>query len=177
MTAALSRLRRLWRSEEGSAVIPFVMFVPVFIAMVVSTFELGVLMLRQVMLERGLDMAVREVRLGTWPEPTHDWLKARVCALSVFLPDCNASLVIEMVPVSKVTWDLPPGQIQCVDKSKDFKPLVDFLPGGGDQLMLLRACIKLNTFFPNFGIGTDLNTDANGDYGLTAVSAFVIEPS
>ncbi len=56
--------RRRSPEEDGTATIPFLLFLPFFMMLVISSLEMGMLMLRHVMLERALDMSVRDLRLG-----------------------------------------------------------------------------------------------------------------
>ena len=64
MTSMRGWFTRKAKEEDGTATIPFVIFLPFFLILVVSSLEMGLLMVRHVMLERGLDMAVRGLRLG-----------------------------------------------------------------------------------------------------------------
>src|SRR5690606_40360377 len=65
-----------------------------------SSLEMGTLMLRHVMLERALDMSVRDLRLGNWNNPTHDDFKRVVCNRAGVIPDCMNVLLVELRPVS-----------------------------------------------------------------------------
>ena len=58
----LARFLRLFRrNEDGGPTVEFALIFLPFIILPVSGFELGLLMTRHVMMERGIDMAVREV--------------------------------------------------------------------------------------------------------------------
>lgn len=168
--------RRAVRSEEGAATIPFVIFVPFFMTLVISSVELGMLMLRDVMLQRGLDMAVRDLRLGTWSNPTHATLKTRICANAAILPNCEANLLVELRPVSKVTWEPLNSGAVCVDRSQELQPVTEFTAGVSNDMMLIRACIKFNPIFPTTGLGLSMPKDGAGQYALVAATAFVNEP-
>ena len=65
-------LGRFLKGNEGSVTVEFVLWFPLFFALVLTSLESGMLMLRYVMLERGLDITVRELRIGTLVAPTHD---------------------------------------------------------------------------------------------------------
>ena len=76
-----SRLRALLRRlipEDGSATIEFALQVPVLITILLSGIELGLIQMRHVMLERSLDLTVRDVRLGRLDPVTHDRLRDRI---------------------------------------------------------------------------------------------------
>ncbi len=180
MSALLSRLRlravRAAREEDGTATIPFILFLPFFMMLVISSLEMGMLMMRHVMLERALDLSVRDLRLGTF---TGDYaaFKKLVCDRSAFIPHCDDVLVVELRPVSTTTWEpLTSGPI-CVDRADPLKPLNNpFLPGAGDELMLIRACAKFDPIVPTTGLGLHLPKDNTGAYALVSSTAFVNEP-
>lgn len=176
----LARLRaRLWRGareEDGSITIPFVIMFPIFFLIVISSIEMGILTVRHVMLERGLDMSVRGLRLGTWVNPTHADLKRSICRNAGIIPDCMNSLLVELRPVNKNTWQPLNGNATCIDRSAPVQPVTIFNPGVSDEMMLIRACIKVSPMAPLTGLGMQLNKDAFGQYALVSATAFVNEP-
>lgn len=171
-----ARLTRAARDEDGTATIPFIIFLPFFLLLVMSALEMGTLMLRHVMLERALDMSVRDLRLGNIANPNHTDFKRLVCNRAGVIPDCTNVLLIELRPVSTVTWEpLASGPI-CVDRAEPIKPVTTFSPGAGDDMMLIRACAKFDPIFPTSGLGFQLPKDNTGAYALVAATAFVNEP-
>ena len=180
MATLMSRLKlrliRGAREEDGTATIPFLLFLPFFMMLVISSLEMGMLMLRHVMLERGLDMAVRDLRLGIF-KGDYDEFKGLVCKNAAFLPDCKNAIVIELQPVSTTTWAPLNSAAICVDRNQPLKPLNNpFITGAGDQLMLVRACAIFDPIVPTTGLGLHLPKDASGGYWLVTSSAFVNEP-
>ncbi|MCB2122196.1 MAG: pilus assembly protein, partial [Rhodobacteraceae bacterium] len=81
-------LKRFLRQERGAVTIEFVLWFPLFFGIFLSSVESGMLMLRYVMLERGVDVTVRDLRIGTLKFPSHDDLKREICRNSLILPDC-----------------------------------------------------------------------------------------
>jgi hypothetical protein len=63
-----------------------------------------------------------------------------------------------------------------VNREDDIEPVVTFNTGGSQQLMLVRACMLVEPFFPSTGIALQLPTDSDGGYGLISMSAFANEP-
>ncbi|OYX45415.1 MAG: pilus assembly protein TadE [Rhodobacterales bacterium 32-67-9] len=164
------------REEDGTATIPFIMFLPFFLLLLMSTLESGMLMVRHVMLERGLDMTVRDLRLGIWNNPTHEEVKRAVCNRAGVIPDCMNVLLVELRPVSTTTWEpLSAGPV-CVDRAEPIKPVTTFDSGVGDEMMLIRACAKFDPIFPTSGLGFQLPKDNTGAYALVSTTAFVNEP-
>lgn len=169
-------LRRLARDDRGAVTIEFVLWFPLFFGLVLTSVESGMLMLRYVMLERGLDVTVRELRVGNLVAPTHDQLKARICEESLIIPDCAESLTAELRPVSTTTWAMPTQRVACVDRSEEVQPLVEVTPGSANELMLIRVCAKFAPIIPTSTLGLALHKDNFGNYALVSTSAFVNEP-
>lgn len=173
--AALHRLGR----EDGTASVEFVIMLPVFMVLVFSAVEAGMMQLRYVMMERGLDLTVRELRLGQIHNPTQDKVKAEICRLSLVLPDCINTLMVEMRPIDTTTWTGLDQNTECVDRSKpiNVQSATNFNSGTGDELMLVRVCGVYDPIWPTAGLGLKMQKDATGAYHLVATSAFVNEPT
>ncbi|MFZ5710503.1 MAG: TadE/TadG family type IV pilus assembly protein [Pseudomonadota bacterium] len=170
-------LRGAARDDEGSSTIPFVIFAPFFLMLVLSSVEMGVLMIRSVMLERAVDMSVRGLRLGTYQPPNHDTLKKDICNLAGIIPDCLNVLLVELRPVSTSTWQPLSSGPTCVDRAAPIQPVTEFNAGASDEMMLIRACAKFDPLFPTAGLGFSLPKDNTGAYALIAATAFVNEPA
>lgn len=170
-------LSRFLRRESGNGTIEFVIVVPVFLFLFLQTFELGMILTRQVMLDRGVDLAVRQVRIGAVPQVTHDTLRRMICAGAAVIPDCLNDLKVEMRPVNPRAWRPLDPRPDCIDRNDPARPARTFTPGQSNQLMLLRACALFEPFFPATGIGFRLVGPEGRSFGLTSSSAFVVEPA
>ena len=173
----LSRARIWAKDDEGSVVVDFAILMPIFLTIMLSGVEMGMMTVRQMLLERGLDMAVRDLRLGSGAEPQHDVIKKEICNYAGFLPDCDNSLKLEMRPLDMRNYSALPKKFDCVDRSEDVNPVREFTAGGENEMMVLRACIKFSPIFPQVGLGNKGEIDQNGDMALFSVSAFVNEPN
>jgi Flp pilus assembly protein TadG len=168
--------RRAAKDESGTATIPFVIFLPFFLTLVMSSLEMGLLMVRHVMLERALDLAVRDLRLGIWVPASNVDLKRRICNYAGVLPNCMNAVLVELRPVSKITWQpLSSGPV-CVDRTAVVQPVTEFVTGSSNDMMLVRACVKVDPMVPLTGIGFSLPKDNTGAYSLVSTTAFVNEP-
>ena len=163
-----------WRREDGAASIEFVILFPLFISVFGSAFEAGLLTMRQVMLIRGTDIAVRELRLSGASNLLE--LKRSICNAAGVIPDCLDTLAIELVPVDLTTWVMPSGQMACVDRDDDINPVTQFEQGTANELMMVRVCAAVRPILPTTGLGLALPRINEKDYGLFAMSAFVNEP-
>jgi len=172
----LPNLRSFRESEDGSMVVPFALWMPVFILLIVSSIELGTLTIRHTQLERALDQTVRDVKIGSGAA-THDELKQAICEKTSVLPGCMTTLHLEMIVLDMRNWSTPPAQADCVDISEEVTPQRNFEHGEGGQMMLLRACYKFQPVTPIGSLNASLRTDGNGYSALISTSAFVHEPS
>lgn len=178
MKPLLKRLFRALQREDGTATIEFVLIIPALLMVFMASFESGLLMTRQAMLERALDMTMRELRLGHFIAPTHDLLKAEICSRTVILSDCENVIKIELQPISTTTWALPSAEVPCVDRAEPLNPVTTtFTASTAQDIMLVRVCVVADALFPMTGFGLHLPKDALGGYRLLAQSAFVNEPS
>lgn len=172
----LDRLRRFARDTRGAATVEFVLVVAPTFTLFMSAAESGIMSFRNVMLERGMDIATRALRLSSATPPTHEQLRQMICGNAVVLPDCENALVLEMHKVTKDTWSMMGGQTICADRKEAIQPDTGYTPGIPDDIMLMRACYKVAPVFPWTGLGLMLPKDGNGDYAIIATAAFVNEP-
>jgi len=174
--AVSRRIARALGREEGHASLEFVILFPMFILHMLVGIEAGLMMTRQAMLERGVDIAMRDLRLGTWEDPTHQQLRERICENSVVVPRCLENLMLELAPIDTANWAMPPQPPACIDRVEEIEPVTVFVPGAGNQMMMVRACLVIDPLFPTTPLGLRLPLDASGGFQMTSASAFVNEP-
>ena len=170
-----SFLRRFKRDEDGNAVVEFALLAPIFIFFMMAAVEVGLMSIRNTMLERGLDQTVRWIRLNTGAAPTHADLKEMICAEEI-VPDCMENLQLEMVRRDIRNWQDLPADVACTDRSLDVQPMANLSFGMDNELMILRACAKYEPIFPSTWFTNELTLDESGDARLIAMTAFVQEP-
>lgn len=71
--------KRYQREEDGNMTIEFAIMVPAVFLIFMSTVEVGIYQMHQMFLDRGVDMAVRNVRLNTGANYDHGELRDMVC--------------------------------------------------------------------------------------------------
>ena len=174
-------LRMFRRSEDGGPTVEFVLVFTPFMLLTVSAFELGLLMTRHVMLERGLTMAVREVRINTSTQITEDQFKTMICNAAGIIPNCTTQLRLEMVVVSMMDQNAMgnstiPRTASCVNQNKPFLPARNYQNGLSGQMMIVRACARLVPMLPDTALGYFLSRMDSGYYRIVSTSAFVMEP-
>ncbi|MFN3662739.1 TadE/TadG family type IV pilus assembly protein [Yoonia sp.] len=171
-----NRFERFGQDQEGSSTIEFVILFPFFMLLSLMAFELGMLNLRTMMLERATDIVVRDLRLGTGAPPDHETIRGRICDASLIIPDCQNAIRLEVrsLPISQ--WSQITGPAACVNHDEEINPANEFVPGMQNELMLIRVCALYKPFFPTGALATALPPEADGRYGLRVSSAFVNEP-
>lgn len=171
-----SFLRRFRRDQDGVASFDFVLIFPVYFMMFLAAFETGMVMTRQILLDRGMDMAVRIVRLNTAFPPNYDQLKDMICQSAGLIPNCRNSLKLEMWeqdPWGTLVLDNTP---DCINRSLPVEPASVYEPGAPNEIMFVRACVHYQPFFPTAIMGTALR-DSNGEYQLVTTAIYVTEPT
>ena len=177
MIARILQPFRTFRSrEDGNVTVEFAIVVPLFMMILMSTVELGLITIKQSMLERALDLTVRDLRLGTGAAQQHDDIRDTICARSGFIDNCNTSLRLEMVQVDPFNWVAIDETPDCVNTVEEVQPVRSFTSGQSNELMFIRACMKFKPVFPTWGLGDSLEKDIDGRVSLFASSAFVQEP-
>ena len=172
----MDRLSRFLRDETGALVVEFVILYPVFIVMMLSCVEAGIMMLRSAMLERGVDLAVRDLRVGNMTNADEDIMRTAICNHAAFLSDCTSNVRVELTRVDPDTFAFPSTQATCVERDEAIQPSLEFVNGQDHDLMMLRACAIYSPFFPTTGLGLRLVEAPGEGYALIAASAFVVEP-
>ncbi len=178
--------RAFGREEDGNMTVEFVIVLPMIFSIFMMSFESGLLMMRSVMLERAVDMTMRELRLGQIANPTAVELKTRICNRTVIINNCMPSIRIEMLPVNMNVWNMPTAIPGCVDRTQTVQPPETYNPGGQHELMLTRVCVLQRAIFPTLGLSdtfvglgegiTNNQPGGLGEYGLIVMSSFVNEP-
>lgn len=179
LSALRRHLRRLWRREDGTATIEFVIFVPVVVGLFMASVEAGFYMIRHVSLERGLDLVMRDFRLGNLGTISHDDLRTLVCNATPILTNCENELKVWIKPVDTANWVIPGDNAYCGDGNGTLTNIgtgtVNL--GGSNQIMVVRVCALQHPIFPSTGIGLGLRADSvNGGYQLMASTVVVNEP-
>ncbi|MCT4611423.1 MAG: pilus assembly protein [Pelagimonas sp.] len=163
------------RDESGQVLVPFIIWIPLFLMLIISTIELGTLTVRHTVLERALDQTVREVRLSNAPINAAT-LKQKICARAKVLTGCSETLHLEMVALNMRNWSAPNTSADCVDTTQTVTSNRTFDHGVPHEMMMLRACYKYKPLTPAGGLGASLAKDAQGYTALVSTSAFVHEP-
>jgi len=172
MKMFMHMLRRFRSDEGGYSTVEFIIVASTFLTGFFWVFETGLVLTKKVMLERALDMTVRELRLHSSPLYTHDYVKTKICERAFMLDDCSTNLLLELEVLDLEAGFSAP--ISCVDKENDITPVTTWEPGQRNEVIYMRACIVV---YPMITGSMALFKDrAETGLPLYADTAFVNEP-
>ncbi len=167
---------RYLSNEEGSATIEFAIIFPLIMFLFMGIAEVGYVTARSVLLERGLDMAARDLRLGVDANTTHDSVREDVCRYAGMLVNCSTDLFLEFETLN-INSSYPRNAATCRDRATDvISPTNTFKPGQQSEIMFIRACMVVDPLFPGIGYGLELPKDQTGGYQLVSYTAIMNEP-
>jgi len=159
-SARLPALRRLVGERSGTAALEFALVAPVFLAIVFSTFEAGWMMTQATLLDRALDLTVREIRIGASDAPTTEsQIRKAVCARAMVIPGCEDAATVEMRLVEKGS-DFPTAAATCVDRGTAAHPVTSFQNAARAKITFIRVCIVADPFTPLMGLALQLSKDS-----------------
>ena len=187
MRFAFLSLGRFIKDEGATVTLEFVILFPVIITVFIATFETGIILSRQVLLERSVDEAARLLRLsrfiadpatGVRRRPNADDIKTAICDNTNAIANCADVLVVELTVIDRATYDMPAADVACVqrDEPATSPPPRAFDQGAGNQLVLLRSCAVVDRMLPFSGFGLNLVRDDTGGLHMVTASIFVNEP-
>lgn len=186
MRTLLRPITRFLRDDRATASLEFVIMFPVIITLFIAAFETGIILSRQVLLERSVDEAARLLRLsrqivdpatGARRTPNANDIKQAICDNTDAIPDCENVLVVELTVIDRNTYAMPAAGMPCVNRDDPAtQPALIFDQGTGNQLVLLRSCAVIDLMLPFSGFGVNLARDDTGGLHMVAASIFVNEP-
>lgn len=190
----MMRLRTFLADERATATIEFVFIIPIVMTIFMASFESSMYMVRHVMLERSVDIVVRDIRLGRLDYMStmsqaqqHKILKELVCSRSALVESvagCIDSLRIWLQPINTASFAMVAPPRSCVDRTATIDPAdpgpptTEFALGSDNEIMLMRVCLKEEPMFPTTVVGAGLIADGenDGSYALMTTTVFVNEP-
>ncbi|MEM6619918.1 MAG: hypothetical protein AAF761_05110 [Pseudomonadota bacterium] len=165
--------RRFRRDEGGYSSAEFVVVLTTFMTGFAWVFESGTINIRQMMLDRAVDLVVRDLRLYNNPNYSHDFMKAEICRYAYVFQNCDQRLFLDLQPVNLATGYTK--TYSCYDKENDVNPITTWNRGARQEIVYMRACIIVDPMMPN-GVALFPNVQATG-VPLVSDTAFMNEPA
>ncbi|NRB35074.1 MAG: pilus assembly protein [Rhodobacteraceae bacterium] len=171
-------LRLFRRDDEGGVnSIEFAILFPLFLFFLVAALEISWLAVRVAMFERGVDFAIREIRLSTGTAPNYAEVKTLICEQAKSIENCSDHLRLEMINVDPRNWNGVLADATCSDQSEEINPPDPLSVGIENELMIMRACARLLPLVPAMGIAQFFNLGADDRFQVYSLNAFVQEPT
>ncbi len=179
----MTALRRYLQDERGTATIEFLFVFPIIFLVFTASFESSMYMARYIMFDRAVDLVVRQLRLGNFPNVTHQQLKQSICESGMMgesIAACTNRMRIWMQPVNTADFTMAAPPVPCVDKADEINvgepPANEFATGTDNDVMLMRICMKEWPMFPTSGISVKMPTQPDGSVAMIVTTVFVNEP-
>ncbi len=172
-------LRRFARREDGVAIVENILVLPTLLFLFFASVESGFYMIKQVMFERGLDLTMRDLRIGRLGTTiSQNDLRTAICDRTRFLPNCRTELRIWTTPVRANV--IPTMPHSCGNGGDpDLTPVVGDSSdtGSSNEVVFVRVCVLERPIFPGTGIGLRMRGDSSGNYEMVASTIIVNEPT
>jgi Flp pilus assembly protein TadG len=169
-------VKQLRRRDQGSSTVEFILWFPIFILLFLTSFELSFFGMRMVLLERAVDLSVRDLRLGIIRPANHTQFKEEICNNAMLFSDCVNAIALDLQVIDTADWQLPWGRVDCVDRENDITPHTSLARGQAYEMMLVRPCIVVDPFFASTPFVLGMPRDASGGVSLVTTSTYVNEP-
>ncbi|MEO1014191.1 MAG: TadE family protein [Pseudomonadota bacterium] len=174
----MRRARRFSSDARGAAALEFAIVGPVFIALIMSLFELGLMMFKISMVDLAVSQATKFIYTGAVQSgtPTQEEIGEFICSRAVVLRDCENNITVELTAIG--SFNAPPeNDAPCVDsRNPDLNPTVAYDTGSGSQIMFMRVCVTTDVLTPGLGLGLALNSTDTDRAQIVSSVAFMNEP-
>ncbi|WJY23108.1 pilus assembly protein [Fontisubflavum oceani] len=165
----------------------FVIVFPIIIFLFIAVFETGMILTRQVMLERALDSTVRLLRLELVnppdePDAFATAVRQNICANALVIPNCMDVLQLDLRAIGQTNYILPERNALCINRNDMVAPDENQVSEGRENdealenLMLVRTCVVVDRILPISGFGLNLTRDDSGGLHMVSSTVYVNEP-
>jgi hypothetical protein len=179
----MNRLGRFLKDDSGTATIEFLFVFPIIFTIFTASFESSLYMAKYVMFDRGVDLVMRQVRLGNATGMTHQSLKEEICEQGLLIESmaaCLQKMRIWMQPVNTADFSMIAPPVNCVEQASELNtdepPANEFAYGTDNDIMLVRICLKEWPIFPTSAVSVKMPRQTDGSVAMIVTTVFVNEP-
>ena len=183
-------LRAAHRDENGATALEFALIAPVFLALLFSFYDVGVLMLRDAMLSHAVERNIRDLRIyGSLQTtgsgsggglPIDEFIDA-TCRIAFLVGSCRDELVVDLTKAGRRGENLPTDATPCKQPGQPvLRPKMQFNRVQQGQIMFMRVCatskplVKANFLGYNFA-KLLANGEQDGQARIIVSTAFMAE--
>ncbi len=175
-----TRIAQFSKGERGTVTIEFVLCFIAMMAILSTAIELGVVTVRQTVLDSRLDAAMRNVRINTGAGYSHSDLVDMICEDNALFGECEQNLRLEMTANDPRNYTPFSDSVSCVNREVAIdhpdNTNFHFTLGQANELVMVRACMLYDPILPSSLMALARTTTEGGRSALVSVSAFTQEP-
>lgn len=177
LASALRNARAGARDKSGSAAVEFSLVVVPFMALMMSTFEVGWFFFANSQTDAATIEASRLIRTGQAQKGGFDKAKffTEVCPYVEAFGDCNETLTVEVDTFNsfaELAADVSP--VVCSNDNVSDIAALAYDPGADNAIVRIRICLLYKTLNPT--IGVNVSNVAGGKRRLYGTYIFRNEP-
>ena len=165
-------LARFWRCDKGVNAIEFAFVVPIIIAILLATAQVGVIFIAQAYLNEVAEAGMRTVLTNQANNLTQDQFKSAICSNVTALFNC-ANLIVELEQAPSTAASMSTAMPQFDANGNLTQPTTYTLAPAPAQMLLV-----VMYQWPVIGgpLGLNFGSLGNGAYLLVSTQVFMIEP-
>lgn len=162
LEGAVRRLRQVVRDSKGSAAVEFALVAPPFLALMMSTFEVGWFYFATSQIDSAAIETARLIRTGQVQKAgftKQDFFNA-VCPRVRAFGDCDEILTVEVdtfPSFQALATDAAP--VVCSNDEPSQVTALAYNPGGENAIVRLRVCLLYKTINPTIGVNVSETAD------------------
>lgn len=169
---------RFSADQRGAAALEFAIVGPIFLALILSILEAGLLCTRMALLDHAIGRASKVIYIGPADGSTltQDDIEQSICdEVGRFLSNCEDNVRVELTPISGF-GSVPTTDAPCKDSDLEIEPAASFVRGGSSEIVFMRACLTVPVVTPGLGLGLNLSKTSTNKFQMVSSIAFVNEP-
>lgn len=177
MNHAARRLKAAIKDRKGSAAVEFALVAPPFLALMMSTFEVGWFYFAASQVDAATIETARLVRTGQVQQANFDKEEFfnQVCPEIRIFGDCDETLTVEVTvfnSFAELAADASP--VICANDEPAEIAALAYDPGSDNSIVRLRVCLLYRTLNPT--IGVNVAETADGKRRIFGTYIFQNEP-
>jgi Flp pilus assembly protein TadG len=172
LVASRSALARFWRCDKGVNAIEFAFVVPIIIAILLATAQVGVIFIAQAYLNEVAEAGMRTVLTNQANNLTQQQFKTSICSDVAALFNCN-NLIVQLQQAPTTPTSMANAMPQF-DNNGNLTQQTTYTLAPAPAQMLLIVMYQ----WPVIGgpLGLNFGSLGNGAYLLVSTQVFMIEP-
>lgn len=166
------------KDESGASTLEFVLLFPVVFSVFLMSLETSIIIVRQAMLERAVDITSRSLRLSSRLDLTTETVADMICDKARIIRNCHETISLDLRSIVRPSYVLPSRDAMCIDRNTLLRPVTRFEPSQTlpNELMLLRVCVEIDPLLRVSALMAQINDDTSGRLFMEASTIFVSEP-